>query len=580
MVLIQALLRTTPEQSAPQPVVDETGLRRIVFDGRLDDRAALVGALGGAASLNDSDATLVLRSYDRWHASCPRRLEGDFAFAIWDAQRRSLFCARDPLGVRPFLYRHEGRKMAWASELHPLVHLPGASKEPNLGMIAEFLANAITSKSDTVWQGVYRLPAGHALSVADGRLSISRYWNLDPTVRIRYATHEQYADHLREVLTASVRDRMRAIGPIALELSGGIDSSAIAGVASILPESAPVRPVSLIYPGLACDESEHIDAVARHCHIDPVKVTALDGGTFDYEALARRTAEVPAYPAIALWEKVYEAARATGAHVALSGVGGDEWFAGTEAYAADLMRSGRLSAMIGYGRDAARDNNCSVATVLWRYGARLWLAESLPGMWSDSLRARAAAHRAGWLHPAFGRSVALADRLRVPARSNLQSLAQGQICRTLDGGSLPHSVEYIERFAASFSLDLRLPFLDKRVIEFAAAIPEDQRWGSACPKWVLRTAMRGLIPESVRTRLDKQGHDDVFAQDLLSPATAKLLESPFIERAGWVQGPRISAMLLDLRRRYPNRVRGWNTYMWPLSLCVAVERWHTAHFGR
>ncbi|MDQ6948096.1 MAG: asparagine synthase-related protein [Actinomycetota bacterium] len=584
VALVQALLRATPEAPLDaQPLADETGTLRVVFDGRLDNRDELRRALDGAGCRlrSASDAEILLQAYRRWERGCISRLIGDFAFALWDGRHSLLFCGRDPLGMKPFVYRTDGRRLVWASELRPIALLPGASSRPNLGMIAELLASNVTSRDETVWDGVLRLPPAHTLTVEGGRIAVSRYWDLEPGNQIRHISHEEYADHLREVLTVAVRDRMRTVGPSVVELSGGIDSSALLGLAmnghKVAPSEAGLEAVSLVYPGRDCDESMHIDAVADFWEFEPTRVLPVAAGTFDYEAQARTNADVPAYPAVALWDGLYAAVRGLGARSTLNGIGGDEWFTGTAVHVADLLRAGRFRELSGFVRGAAAFEERSAAAVIWYYGFRSLAAHSLWRPISEGLRSRVATRRAPWVTPGFATSVGLRDRLLVPERRNLTTIAQGQICHTLDGGILTNSCEFVERFAANYGLELRLPFLDVRVLEFALAIPEAERWGSGMPKRVLRSAVRGLAPDSVLDRLDKQGPSFISAEQLLSPETAACLRSPVIEREGWVDGNRLRAMHAEMAGRYRRSDPGWDAHIWPLWRAVAVELWLRAH---
>ncbi len=584
VALVQAVLRATPEAPVdPGPLADETGTLRIVFDGRLDNRDELRSALGAAGMRrrkNDADAEMVLQAYRYWDRACVQHLNGDFSFALWDGRRRRLFCGRDRLGMKPFVYRSDGYRLAWASDLRPVALFPGASSRPNLGMVAEFLANNVASLNETVWSDVYRLPPAHSLTVERGRVSLTRYWDLDPTRQIRYRSSGEYGEHLREVLADAVSDRTRTVGPSVVELSGGIDSSALTGLAMKSLAGRPseaVRAVSLVYPGLDCDESEHIDAVAKSWDLDPIRVTPIPAGTFDYEAEAYQFGDIPAYPAMALWAKIYAAARDLGARSTLNGIGGDEWFTGTAAYTADLIRAGRLKELVAHSMDAARFHQRSVAAVIWYYGVRSLVAHRLPPWIVNPLRGHTATRGAPWVRAAFARSVGLRDRLVVPERPNLATIAQGQICHTLDGGVLTNAVDFTERFVSDYALEFRAPFLDSRVIEFALAIPEAERWGADHPKRVLRSAVRGLVPESVLGRLDKEGPGYIFAEELLSPETASCLRSPVIEREGWVDGDRLRAMHTEMGAMYRASASGWDTHIWPLWRAVAVEIWLRAN---
>jgi asparagine synthase (glutamine-hydrolysing) len=231
------MLHTTPESlQEQQPFPNETGNLCLTLDGRVDNRDELRVALEarGKKVRTDTDAEIVLRAYECWDEECPKHIIGDFAFVIWDRPNQRLFCARDPLGLRPFYYYSDDRTFLCGSEPRPLFEDPTTRREPNEGMIAEYLARAITDQEETLYRGVFRLPPAHVLSVQPGRLRKARYWDIDPVRKIRYRTDEEYAEHFSDIFKVAVRCRLRSQGPVGAYLSGGLDSSSVVGVVQSL----------------------------------------------------------------------------------------------------------------------------------------------------------------------------------------------------------------------------------------------------------------------------------------------------------------------------------------------------------
>jgi asparagine synthase (glutamine-hydrolysing) len=265
------MLQTTPESVYErQPLTDESGHLCLNMDGRVDNREELISALKSknARLRDDTDAELVLKAYECWGEECPVRILGDFAFVIWDMRQRQLFCARDILGVRPFYYYTDGRKFLWASELQQLFRDPGVPREPNEGMVAEYLAASLTDREETLYKGIMRLAPAHSLLLRAGRIDKRWYWDVDPSKEVRHRTDEEYAEHFSEVFAEAVRCRLRSQEPVGAELSGGLDSSAVVGMAQRLYQEGRATDLgfvtfSLVYPGLACDESAYIDDVVR-----------------------------------------------------------------------------------------------------------------------------------------------------------------------------------------------------------------------------------------------------------------------------------------------------------------------------
>jgi len=188
---------TTPESlREQQPLANDSGTLCLTFDGRVDNREELRTALRSTDfhPRDDTDAELVLRAYECWGEDSPCKILGDFAYAIWDGGTRRLFCARDILGLKPFYYYTNGRIFLFGSELQQLFEFKELSTKPNEGMIAEHLADEVTNREETLWEGILRVPPAHALVVEAGRSPRkTRYWDIDYSRKIRYGTAQEYA---------------------------------------------------------------------------------------------------------------------------------------------------------------------------------------------------------------------------------------------------------------------------------------------------------------------------------------------------------------------------------------------------
>src|SRR5262249_25801947 len=154
--------------------------------------------------------------------------------AIWDTRRRRLLCARDPLGLRPLYYRVEGATLVWGSELRQLVATLARRPQTNEGVLGEYLSNRLVSLDETLYRGILRVPPGHVLTAEGGRIRTRRYWDIDPSREIRYRDDDEYAEHFLELFREAVHRRLRSVGPTAIFLSGGLDSSSIVGAAARL----------------------------------------------------------------------------------------------------------------------------------------------------------------------------------------------------------------------------------------------------------------------------------------------------------------------------------------------------------
>ena len=266
--LAHGMLKTTPESlHETQPCSNAEGTLTIAADARIDNREGLLNLLGYAeneALIPDSE--LILAAYATWGRSCVDHLVGDFAFAIWDAQKHHLFCAKDHLGVNSLFFLYEPQKIfACASEIKALTLLPGVAEEIDAEELAAYMTRRLLEPEKTVFEGILRLLPGHTLTVSPEGLRIVKYWEAGPSSEPVPPTDEACTAKFLALFREAVRCRLRSSFPVGTELSGGLDSSFVTCVARDLLEADEQRPlptVSLVYdlfPG--CDERPFIDKV-------------------------------------------------------------------------------------------------------------------------------------------------------------------------------------------------------------------------------------------------------------------------------------------------------------------------------
>lgn len=581
------MLQATPESLGEiQPFsYPEAGLW-ITLDGRVDNRAELRAALesGGYEARAGTDAELVVLAYACWGEDCPQKILGDFAFAIWDAGRRALFCARDQIGIKPFYYTVDRRRFIFGSELQQLFAGTGIACEPNEGMIGEYLANAITSRDETLYRGVLRLPPAHCLSVRAGRVAVRRYWDVDPARVIRYRTDAEYAEHFLDLFKQSVQCRLRSVQPAIIDLSGGLDSSSIVGVIGILERenaipASETETFSLAFPGMQCDESTYIrDVVAksgiRSSLLAPSMSTAASHA--DY---VRAHRDFPGYPGNYMWHSVLAQARLRGARVRLTGLGGDDWLSGTGPRYLELLRQLKLGALWGRLKADSSPGGDGLASAVWEE-VRKDALHALPPSMHHSLRRLL--RRAGvpqWIDPAFARKVHLAERLRrsrVPR--GFAEPHQRDLHSWLHSGYLPHSFEYDDRSAAMASVEFRHPFHDRRIAEMAFAMPRDQFWRNDQYKFVLREAMKGALPESVRQRTSKADFSHSVAEAFRDLGGEALFGTLASTPMRWVDKGQIGAMCRQLLRRYAQGDESYADHIWPPWMAFGIDLWYRMSF--
>ena len=577
VALAQCAGHTTPESfGEKQPLVDETGVLCLALDGRVDNREALAEWLRsrGVVPRTPSDAELVLQAYALSGDECLARIVGDFALAIWDGRRRRLLCARDPLGIRPLYYRVAGGTFLWGSELRQLVGTLPGRPEPNEGVVGEYLSNRLVSVDETLYRGISRVPPGHALIVATDGIRARRYWDIDSRREIRYRDDDEYAEHFLELFRDAVHCRLRNAGPTAIFLSGGLDSSSIVGAAASLVREGRVpidgvETYTLDFSHPDADERRWVDDVAGRWGIH---VHRLDADRVAIPPLADQVGELQDFPDVPTahpWGLLYDEARRRGSRTAIWGYGGDEWLTGTPAHSADLLRRLRLGALVRQLRDDLRTCRGLGGPPVSVNDVLQWCVRPLVPDTAKRL-VRRLYHRdvPPWIAPGFARRVGLQERLAPPiVAPAFPTLAQHAIYGQLRSGWSVAEYEMVDRFESRRSMESRYPFNDRRVIEFALALPEDQRWRGTETKFILRRAARDLLPPSVARRPGKGDFTYLFAES--------------IERV-MRDGPRPRLRLTDAGLLRPDavpqiyrRVRaGESQWLGPLWMILATECWY------
>jgi asparagine synthase (glutamine-hydrolysing) len=563
-------LKTTPQAlGETQPLRAEAADLCLTMDGRVDNRDELRRALGpaGAAPGDGSDAELVLRCYQRWGTGCVVRILGDFAFALWDGARRQLVCARDFRGRRPFYYSTWGGSFRFASEPQAVLADRALPREPNEGMVAELLSIRPMSTSETLFEHLLRLPAAHLAVITPLGTRISRYWDWDPAVTIRYRDDRDYAVHLLDLCSTALEPRLLGPSPVAVALSGGVDSSSLVGLVQHLRRegrsSSSVEVFSLVFPGQECDESPHIRAVARHHNLVVHEIEGALAGAAPYEAQARQHLDLPDFPITMMHRSLWAAAREHGCRVILTGNGPDEWLTGSPLSLADDLRQGRLLRAGDRLRlEAAGGGRTAAAWYLWTNGVRPFVpASAVAGLRRATRRSDLPDH----LPDAFCRRTHLEDRVRRPPLHRGPSRATAYIAQQLYDGWPPQSMELSNRAMGSVGLESRHPFDDRRVVEYALALPDDQRRRGDVTKFVLRQGMTGLVPESV-----------LFAEALRLQGGEALFEDLGIAERGWIDGQRVRAMYAAFDRNYREGNVAYHRHLWQLWVVAAVQRWSDA----
>ena len=491
----------------------------------------------------DSPSHLILAAYRAWGCACVERLEGDWAFILWDASAKRVFCSRDFGGRRPLFYADFGDTLVVASTISAVLGHPRCSQELNLIAVAADAAGLFAVPHETAFRDVSGLPAGWSLEYRQGRTRTWRHWSPPPVRDAGGPPFEEAAEHLRDLLTRAVAERLSPTGPTSVWLSGGWDSTAIFGTGQQLlrtqdilrtqDKGADLRPVSISYPpGDPGREDELITAVAGHWDapihwLDIRNIPLLDRP----EERAAARDEPLAHPFETGNRALAGGSRSVGAHVAFDGFGGDQLFQVSLVYLADLFRTGRWVSLArewrekGLKREMKPFFRWAVQPIL--PAPLLTAAKLVRG--GRALRGYLERPVPEWIAPDFIRRHGLLERerLHTPARTG-GSHAAYETHWYLTHAYYPRIAERVCSFALEKGVELRAPLYDRRIIEFAVSRPVSERSAGRETKRLLRRSVCGLLPDHVLApRPKRTGTTGKYLDHSLRKLHAPLLESVF-----------------------------------------------------
>jgi asparagine synthase (glutamine-hydrolysing) len=554
LALGQVLLCTgTSNAEAPAPIAVD-GLW-ICADARIDDRAELARLLRAKGRPVDLDARagdLIAAAYRRLGDDFLAHLTGDFAFALWDPGRRRLTCARDHFGVRPFHYVECGDLFAFASDPDALLALPGVSRELDEASVADFLL--FTSPRDpqrTFYRDVRCLPPACVLQVTPLVAAPRSYWQVPEDEPVIGRTPADYVEGFMDVFRRATIDRLPQ-GAVAAQLSGGMDSGAIAAVAAASRSPKMMAAYNVSAAHVMPDDEEEAYARLAAAHIDVPLFTQdlsdyLPYGRADEPPLWTPAPQI--YPFMAAHRDLLLQIERSGAHVLLSGHGGDAVLAPSPSHAALLLRIGRLGRL---AREAAHHVRHSGS--MRGFGLRsALLPRRRPPVWTPPMPT--------WIDPAFGARVALRERWQ---QSWTAYADDGGAHRQLRQPWLSRNFEALE--ALKLPVVVRYPFHDKRLVEYLAGVPNFMK----ARKRILREAMRGRLPPEILNRPKTS-----FAGDLLHTMVASgKICSHFPREAGIYPAAVQGAVHLEALGSYARGPRPDSTWTSLLLFApVALMNW-------
>ena len=563
-----------------QPVFNEDRSVAVVLNGEIYNYRELLYALEkrGHSFRSASDTEVLPHLYEEYGDAMVRELNGMFAFALWDSKRRRLLIARDRFGEKPLYWGVFDNTLLFASEPKVLLAHPAVKPSLNLNALRQYLSFDYIPAPLSIYDGINKLPAAHKLTLEDGRVNVERYWQLSYKTAQPVPTENEAAEHLRELLADAVRMRLVSDVPLGVLLSGGVDSSTIAALA-VKASTEAVKTFSISFAEASFDESTYARRVAKFLNTDHHEER------LSANLAANLVSEIGAWmdepfsdPSLV---PTYLLSRFTRKHVtvALGGDGGDELFAGYPMYVGHRWAEIYKHVPAAFSRGVVepfirllpvKTKNLSfdykalrfVTGVKYDTVARhhIWFGSFTPDEQQQVLTPEALAASDGEIYADARRIADECDHLDVVTR--MQSvdtrlyLAEDILTK-------------VDRASMAVSLEVRAPFLDPRVAEFAASLPCNYKLRRLKTKYILKKAVHEMMPPFV-TRRSKKGFGVPVAEwlkDKLRPLARDLLSPERVRRAG-VFNPEYVARLQSEHER---GVANHRKLLWTLLM---FELWH------
>lgn len=500
-----------------QPMTNEDGTLHITYNGEIYNHADFREALEarGHVYRTHCDTETILHLYEEKGAGVVDELRGMFAFAIWDKQKRELFIARDRLGVKPLYYVHaDDGSLYFASEIKSLFVARAVVPELNYAAVPDYLANHATSGEETLFRGVKRLLPGHTLYWRDGEVKISEYWDVhfshESEDEERRLNDEEYIAEWKELFETSVRLRLMADVPLGMFLSGGIDSSAIAAVMSGIVDE-PIKTFSVAFAEREANELEYARLIARKFGTDHHEIVVSPEDFFAaLPALVWHEDEPIAHPSSVALNFV---SRLASKHVkvVLTGEGSDELLAGYGRYRKtvyNLALGARYHKLTGQALRTAIERGVKTLPVKSRVRQKLTrtflcIAPDIESIYFDNFAVFSVAMQQELLTPEAKEKIGGISPYR----------AVDEYLATTDANTLLNQLLYVDiktylhellmkqdQMSMAASIESRVPFLDHKLVEYTARLPERLKLRGLTTKYILRKAMKGLLPDEILSR--------------------------------------------------------------------------------
>ncbi len=492
----------------------------ITSDSRLDNRDKLIQLLViDKRKATVGDAELILEAYKKWDNACTDYLEGEFAFVIWNKETKKVFAATDHIGFRSFYYYSTADTFIFSSEIKGILALKKTPHKLNEGVLTDFIKNNFDGS--TFDNEIYQLKGASHLSYQSkygSKPLVTQYWTLKKQGKYKFSQDDDWVECLKELLIQSVRNRLHTDKPVGLSLSGGLDSSFLAGILAkeLARKNKPLYTFSHVvaekYNGSIADERYYIKLIGEKYPniIQEFVQFPEEVGPFDeLEDICERT-EALCYPFIYVDKALYSAAQKHGTGLFFTGFGGDFAISNKgSGMIYEMLRENQYQKAWHYFLFLKKYDNLSLLTAV----RRLIIDPAIPDRFYMLLRK--------YLRPD---SIRLNDKLLAAANKKrifgVGGSAKNRFSRIIDSGILGGLLFNTQKkLSASFGLECTVPMLDKSICEFFMDIPPEQFLMNNSKRSLMRRAMQDYVPEEIQWRKDKSAFSPNFTEKFIESKT-------------------------------------------------------------
>jgi asparagine synthase (glutamine-hydrolysing) len=509
--------------SGQQPLANEDGSVWVVFNGEIYNHADVRPALEAAGHVYRTrcDTETIVHAYEEWGDSCVERFRGMFAFAIWDLPRRRLLLARDRMGIKPLYWTITQGRLLFGSEIKAILASGIVPAEANERAVPELLGTRYVSGSETLFRGIHRLLPGHLLVYEDGRVTTRQWWDVPvgkDRPEVRQLSDADAVAQFRAHLEDAVRTRLMADVPLGMFLSGGLDSSAIAALMAGMIDR-PLETFSVAFKQRAFSELDYARQVATAINANPHEIVIGEDDFFGaLPRLVWHEDEPIAHPSSV---PLYFVSKLASEHVkvVLTGEGSDELLAGYGKYPRALA-NWRAGAFWSLTPEPLRQFVADTVVPrlpgrVGRYASRSFLAmpRTPEAMFFDNFASIGLRRQASLLSPRFAPLATASAYSASRAYFDRPNGRSTTLDRLLYADLKTYLVELLmkqDQMSMAASIESRVPFLDHHLVEFAAALPPRMKLRGFTTKWILREAVKSLLPAEILTR-PKMGFPVPFA---------------------------------------------------------------------